>query len=95
MENSEQIESELVSLNNKTIIVVRPGFGSQSDSFVGQLTTLEGYPIRFHFGGTGMAILFTVDDVVKLDPPFENRAEKTIRLKGPHDYAESYHNVNA
>jgi hypothetical protein len=91
MANSEQIESELVSLNNKTVIVVRPNFGAQSDSWGGQLTMLNtNYPPKFHFSATGMAIFFTVDDVVKLDPPVDNRTEKIIRLKGPHDYSEAY-----
>ncbi len=95
MENNEQMESELVSLNNEIVVVVRPFYGSQSDSFVGQLSVLDGYPIRFHFAKEGMAILFTVDDVVKLDPPINCQSEKIIRLKGPYDYREAYQNVNA
>ena len=95
MENSEQIESELVSLNNKIVVVVRPFYGSQSDSFVGQLSVLNGYPIRFHFSQTGKAILFTIDDVIKLEPPIDNETEKIIRLKGPYDYREVHQNVNA
>ena len=95
MANSEQMESELVSLNGKIVVVVRPFYGSQSDSFVGQLSVLDGYPIRFHFSQTGKAILFTIDDVVKLDKSIDNQTERIIRLKGPHDYAESYQRSNA
>lgn len=95
MENNEQMESELVSLNNKIVVIVRPGFGSQSDSFVGELIILNGYPIRFHFRQEGKAILFTIEDVIKLEDPLDNQTKKTIRLKGPYDYREAYQNVNA
>ena len=89
------MESELVSLNNEIVVVVRPFYGSQSDSFVGHLSVLDGYPIRFHFRQEGKAILFTVEDVVKLEDPLDNQTKKTVRLKGPHDYREFYQNVNA
>ena len=93
--NPEQLEHELTLLHNKIVVVVRPGYGTQSDSWGGMLTVLNGdYPPKFHFAGTGMAIFFTVDDVSKLDPPVDNRTEKIIRLKGPHDYAQAYQEAN-
>jgi hypothetical protein len=89
--NPEQTEHELTLLHDKIVVVVRPGYGTQSDSWGGQLTVLNAdYPPKFHFSTTGMAIFFTVDDVAKLDPPVDNRTEKIIRLKGPHDYSEAY-----
>jgi hypothetical protein len=89
--NPEQTEHELTLLHDKIVVVVRPGYGTQSDSWGGQLTVLNGdYPPKFHFSATGMAILFTVEDVAKLEPPVDNRTEKIIRLKGPHDYSEAY-----
>jgi hypothetical protein len=90
--NPELLEHELAQLNDKRVVVVRPGYGTQSDSWGGSLYVLDGYPVRFHFAGTGMAIMFSVDDVVKLDEPTDDTREvkKIIRLKGPHDYAETY-----
>jgi hypothetical protein len=98
---TELIEHELSQLHNKTVVVIRPNYGSQSDSWVGYLSVLNGtdYPIRFHFAGAGMAILFTVDDVEKLEEQnglnSDRSVDKIIRLKGPHDYSESYKTVDA
>ena len=93
--NSEQTEHELTLLNGKIVVVVRPGYGTQSDSWGGMLTVLNGdYPPKFHFAGTGMAIFCTVYDVSKLDPSIDERMEKIIRLKGPHDYAQAYQEAN-
>jgi hypothetical protein len=94
--NSEQIEHELTLLHGKVVVVVRPGYGTQSDSWGGQLTVLNAdYPPKFHFAAMGMAILFTADDVITLDNGVDGKVDKVIRLKGPHDYAESYQPSNA
>jgi hypothetical protein len=96
--NPEQLEHELTLLHNKIVVVVRPGYGTQSDSWGGMLTVLNGdYPPKFHFAGVGMAILFSVEDVRKLDDPTNETREvsKIIRLKGPHDYEEAYQATNA
>jgi hypothetical protein len=89
--NVEHIEAELASLNGKMVAVVRPGYGTQSDSWNGQLQTIKSLnPLHFHFISVGQTMLFTADDVSKLDPSIDERMEKIIRLKGPHDYAETY-----
>jgi hypothetical protein len=85
------MEHELNLLNGKTIVIVRDGFGTQSDSWVGQLTVLpEKYPLGFHFQSTDFAIYFTADDVLKLDDSIDKITAKIIRLKGPNDYAQVY-----
>ena len=93
--NPEQIEHELTLLHDKIVVVVRPGYGTQSDSWGGQLTVLNGnYPPKFHFAAAGMAILFTADDVTTLDNGVDGKVDRIIRLKGPHDYAETYQEAN-
>lgn len=87
-------------MNNKLVILVRPGFGEQSDSFVGIINAINNneYPIKFHFAIHNHAILFTADDVIKLEEPVESigeNVEKIIRLKGPHDYTKTYHPIEA
>jgi hypothetical protein len=92
------MEYELSQLNGKRVVIIRPGYGTQSDSWGGSLVVLgEEYPPRFHFSGVGMAILFSVEDVRKLEEPANELKEvnKIIRLKGPHDYEEAYQTTNA
>ena len=82
---SEVIEHKLHQLNGQPVVVVRPGFGTQSDSWSGTLNTIEAneYPYRFQFRSIGSATIFTADDVVSIE-------QKTIRLKGPSDYVTQY-----
>ena len=92
---SEIIEHELNQLHGQQVCVVRPYFGSQSDSWTGHLTALRGedYPLKFHFGTAfHFAILFIADDVVGIDDPQEDIDNHlpTIRLKGPADYVRPY-----
>ena len=85
--HAEQIEHELVLLHGKMVVLVRPGYGTQSDSWIGELTVInKDYPPKFHFAVPNTAILFMVDDVSNLEPPIDGRTEKIIRLKGPADY---------
>jgi len=87
----EQTEAEIAHLDNKVVVIVRPYFGQQSDSFIGNLSVIRNnYPIKFHFEATQLAILFTVDDVSKLEEPIDETRDisKVIYLKGPQDYAE-------
>ena len=94
---SERIEHQLnqiagaKSLTGNVADVVRPGYGTQSDSWVGYLNTVGNeYPLRFQFQYAGGCILFTADDVVRIDPPKDPTDERNqqpiIRLKGPQDY---------
>ena len=88
--STEYVEAELVSLNSKIVVVVRPSYGQQSDSWNGMLQVVKTEPIRFHFISVGQTMLFTAEDVMKLDPPVDEKTEKIIRLKGPYDYAQTY-----
>jgi hypothetical protein len=96
---SERLEHELHLLNDKVVSVVRPGYGTQSDCWCGNIHSLtETYPVRFHFISVGKQIIFEVGDVVRIDPPKNPTDERnnhpTIRLKGPQDYAsrqKAYH----
>jgi hypothetical protein len=88
---SELIEHKLNQLNHQPVDVVRPGYGTQSESFVGYLTVFgDHYPLQFQVQHSGGALLFTVDDVVRIDPPKnptdERNQQPIIRLKGPQDY---------
>ncbi len=95
---SERLEHELHLLNGKPVSVVRPNHGTQSDHWSGVLNSVtETYPVRFHFVSNGQAILFEVEDVVKIDPPKNPSSERetpTIRLKGPQDYAARLHSLH-
>ncbi len=85
--DSEVLEHELSLLHSKTVTIVRPGYGSQSDSWTGILSIItKVYPIKFHFVQDDSAIIFTVDDVI-------SNTENVIRLKGPQDYAKSLQTV--
>ena len=83
---SELLEHNLHLLSGKQVIVVRPGFGTQSDSFDGIINSqTENWPIKFYFVSTGIQILFQVEDVLKIEPHTE---PSVIRLKGPMDYLD-------
>jgi len=87
--NIEILEHELAQLHDKTVIIVRPGYGDQSDSWQGILTSLvDFYPIKFHLESIGHSMIFTTNDVFRLDPPTTSDTQKIIRLKGPLNYAE-------
>lgn len=88
---SEQLEHQLNLLSKSVVIVVKPGFGTQSESISGYLTTIStSYPIKFHLSAEGINMIFTADDVVKLDSVTDERFEDgkcpVVRLKGPMDY---------
>jgi len=89
---SERLEHELDQLNGKTVCVVRPGYGNQSDSWVGILTSERTvYPIHFLFSLPGFSMRFVVTDVVKVDSLATASMDTlgyraVVRLKGPEDY---------
>jgi hypothetical protein len=89
---SEVIEHELNQLNGQAVVVVRPGFGTQSDSWTGVLETQgNAYPLQFCFRSAGQSIVFTAEDVTKVEQTASGRvlAGTTIavvRLKGPQQY---------
>lgn len=82
--SQEILEHNLHLLSGKQVTVVRPGFGTQSDSWSGIINSqTEDWPIKFYFVSTGIQILFQVEDVLRLDAT-------VIRLKGPADYEQKY-----
>ena len=92
--NTEQLEHELCLLNNKIVIVVRPGFGQQSDSWMGHLVSDNSYPRKFTFSSSNdLVMIFFAEDVMKLDNSKSEDVEKIVRLKGPNDYAKTYSEI--
>lgn len=87
---SERIEHLLVELDGKSVEVVRPMYGTQSDSWRGFLTVYDTteFPIKFHLQHGGGCIIFTSDDVkfVGAGPLGEHSVSGIIRLKGPQNY---------
>jgi len=92
--NVEILEFELSKLNGKPVVVIRPNFGTQSDSFRGTLRVgNNAYPMTFEVSFDSQSTIFKATDVVKIDnspTDFNTPAVKIIRLKGPHDYQEAY-----
>ncbi len=85
--NVELIEHELNTRRGAVVMVVRPGFGTQSDSWIGTLTvTHREFPMIFQVKSEGMTMIFRADDVVKIDPSRDAEADCIVRLKGPSDY---------
>lgn len=101
--NTEQIEHELNNRCGSFVSVVRPGYGKQSDSWVGYLSvTRRDFPMIFQVISTKGATIFGSDDVSDLEKKNEPELQEgrvgdcevlIIRLKGPFDYKE--HFVNA
>lgn len=96
--NSEQIEHKLMQIiNSKRVDVVRPFFGTQSDSWSGTLRldgAIDVYPIYFYFYpmAGGSSIRFTAEDVLRIDDPPQHAkfSDGTIRLKGPQHYSSQF-----
>lgn len=91
--NEEVIETKLTELRNNKVVIVAPSFGTTSYSYNGDLfSTLESFPIKFHFTGDNVAILFQASDVeyIEIKPVTADVSINIIRLKGPHDYTEDY-----
>ena len=89
--NAEQTEYELVAHQGAMVTVVRPGYGKQSDSFVGRLTVVnDNYPPRFQVANELYATIFMSDDVVSFSSKKKDDGEYEviIRLKGPTDYSK-------
>lgn len=85
------LETKLELFNGQRVILTRPSFGSQSDSWVGELLLYDTttHPIKFQVAANGMATIFTSEDI-KATKLVENRNEHSpqliIDLKGPADY---------
>ena len=88
--NAEQIEHELVNRSGADVTVVRPGYGSQSDSWRGFLkASTNAYPVIFEVISPLNATIFKADDVIKVEDITDHEdvgPTAIIRLKGPEDY---------
>jgi hypothetical protein len=88
------LEAKLELFNGKPVILVRPSFGTISESQVGDLLLYDTttYPIKFQVSTNGMAIIFTAEDIkstksVERQPHWnEDVPRMMIELKGPKDY---------
>jgi len=86
--NPEQVEHELNNRKGAIVMVVRPGYGTQSDSWVGTLTvTHADFPMIFQVAcaNDSMCMIFRADDVTNVEPTNKYTC-LIIRLKGPLDY---------
>ena len=86
--NVEILEHELNLRRGAIVMVVRPGFGTQSDSWVGTLTvTHADFPMIFQVAcaNDSMCMIFRADDVTNVEPTNKYTC-LIIRLKGPLDY---------
>ena len=92
--NVERLEHELCLLNDKPVVVVTPSFGRVSFSYVGNLSVIKTpeHHVGFHLTNQlgGLAIIFFVEDVAKLENPSPVCKSHVIRLKGPHQYPEMF-----
>ena len=89
--NAEQIESELNNHSGEFVTVVRPGFGGQSDSWVGYLSvTHRDIPMIFQVQSETSTTIFKSDDVTEVEDITDHEQSGAptllIRLKGPLDY---------
>ena len=87
--NAEQIEHELNNRKGAEVTVVRPGYGSQSDSWNGILTVSgNAYPMIFQVQSPLSATIFKADDVTNVEDIDDHNGgpKLIIRLKGPQDY---------
>lgn len=85
--NSEQLEHVLNGRVGAVVMIVRPGYGTQSDSWVGTLTvTRKDFPMIFQIQSERGATIFRSDDVINVEPSRSAEADCIIRLKGPIDY---------
>ncbi len=84
MRNVEQLEYELTQLNGKTVILVVPGPGTTSFSYIGNLAVveMESHTVGFHITASigGWAIIFFAEDVEALQDPVDKTYTKTIRI---------------
>ena len=80
----EELENILCLNHGKEVIVVRPYFGNQSDSYAAYLTVRTSeFPITFEFTSVGRSTIFQITDVKSV----EERNKLIITLKGPKDYS--------
>jgi hypothetical protein len=74
--DKEVMEHELVLMAGNVITVVRPYFGTQSDSWIGELMVHSEYPIKFEMRSPTHSLLFTIEDVAS----FQDTSNLSIRV---------------
>lgn len=80
----EEIENKLCLEHGSCVTLIRPGFGSQSESMVGIISAFtDKYPITFQVSSMNQNVIFTIDDVTSVEKP---HVVLIITLKGPKDY---------
>lgn len=87
--NIERLEHELNNRKGAIVTVVRPGYGTQSESWIGILSvTHAGFPMIFQVVSERGATIFRGDDVISVEDTDNHDGEPKllIRLKGPNDY---------
>jgi len=83
----EEIENELCLNHGKKTILIRLGYGNQSESIVGMLEVFTTtFPIKFGVNSLGVNVLFTATDVKSITEQTESEP-LIITLKGPSDYS--------
>jgi hypothetical protein len=87
--NVEQLEHELNLRMGAAVMVVRPGYGTQSESWEGILTvTHRDYPMIFQVQAPRGADIFQGNDVTAVEDIDDHNGgpKLLIRLKGPMNY---------
>ena len=85
------ISDNLRSLDGQLVTVVRPFFGTQSDSFMGELEWVKLMGL-YQLVLNDHSMIFKLEDVVSVEMTHhkenghEGFSQAVIRLKGPKDY---------
>ena len=91
----EMLFAKLENWHGRPVILVRPSFGNQSDSWVGDLLVYDNTTdvIKFQIvSSTGLATIFGIEDIKSTELLKESvhRNSESVRfvitLKGPKDY---------
>jgi hypothetical protein len=92
--NLELLEHELAQLDGKPVILCIPSYGKVSFAYSGILnvTRTTELLVAFHLITPmhEVAIIFSAEDVLRIDPPGTAEVQNVIRLRGPHDYREHF-----
>ena len=85
------LENKLDLMQGTNVIIVRPVFGTQSDSYCGQISTAGKLVdmLKFQVQCVGICILFTAMDVSATELVNDGKISLIIRLKGPNDYGHA------
>jgi hypothetical protein len=86
----EELENRLCLEHACEVTLVRPGFGTQSESIRGLLSAFTAkYPITFQVASVAYNVIFTANDVASIVEKEEVTGQFVITLKGVNDYNNS------